>query len=134
MNYLQRIENVTVLGSAGKMGSGILLLTAIEMADQSLLPENKEKKFLLYAMDISQEGLNGLMRYLKTQILKLAEKKTVMLRKLYSDRADLIENEEIINQYVFDVMCLIRPVTTLESAYESDLIFEAVSENPDVRL
>ena len=28
MNYTERLENVAVLGAAGKMGSGILLLTA----------------------------------------------------------------------------------------------------------
>ena len=44
MNYDERLQNVSVLGAAGKMGSGILLLTAIEMADLSLKPENKGKK------------------------------------------------------------------------------------------
>ena len=38
-DYTDRLENVTVLGAAGKMGSGILLLTAMEMADLSLKPE-----------------------------------------------------------------------------------------------
>ena len=90
--------NVTVLGAAGKMGSGILLLTAVEMADLSLKPENKGKPFCLNAMDLSQEGLAGLLRYLKVQVTKIAEKKIVWLRKMYADRADLIENEEILNQ------------------------------------
>lgn len=129
MDYPEKLQNVTVLGAAGKMGSGILLLTAVEMADLSLKPENKEKTFVLNAMDVSKEGLAGLMRYLRAQVLKVAEKKTVALRKLYADRADLIENEEIINQYVFDVMNIVRPTTRLEVAYESTLVFEAVSEN-----
>ena len=43
MNYEERLQNVAVLGAAGKMGSGILLLTALEMADLSLKPENKEE-------------------------------------------------------------------------------------------
>ena len=38
MTYDQRLQNVSVLGAAGKMGSGILLLTAIEMTDLSLKP------------------------------------------------------------------------------------------------
>ena len=79
MNYAERLQNVTVLGAAGKMGSGILLLTAIEMADLSFLPENKDKEFILNAMDISDSALTGLMRYLKVQIKKLAEKKMVIL-------------------------------------------------------
>jgi len=46
----------------------------------------------------------------------------------------LIYNGEIIAQYVKEVMNMIRPVTTLESAYESLIIFEAASENPDLKV
>ena len=116
------------------MGSGILLLTAVEMADLSLKPENKDKTFVLNAMDVSVEGLAGLMEYLKAQILKIAEKKTVQLRKVYADRADLVENEEIINQYVFDVMNVVRPTTRIEAAFDSTLIFEAVIEKKDLKV
>ena len=77
MTYEERLQNVSVLGAAGKMGSGILLLTAVEMADLSLLPENKGKSFVLNAIDVSPEGLSGLMKYLRAQIRKVAEKKTV---------------------------------------------------------
>ena len=85
-------------------------------------------------MDISQKALSGLMKYLKAQIQRIAEKKIVTLREIYKDRTDLIENGEIIDQYVFDVLNVVRPVTTLESAYESTLIFEAVSENEDLKV
>ena len=134
MSYKGRLQNVTVLGAAGKMGSGILLLTAVEMADLSLLPKNKGKEFVLNAMDISNTALSGLMSYLRVQIRKVAEKKTVYLRELYKDRKDLIENGEIIDEYIFDVMNIVKPVTTLESAYASTLIFEAVSENADLKV
>ena len=133
MNYDERLQNVSVLGAAGKMGSGILLLTAAEMADLSLKPENKGKTFCLNAIDVSHEGLAGLMKYLKAQLQKVAEKKTVLLRKLYEDRSDLIENEDIINEYVFDVMNIVRPATNIESAYDSHLVFEAIVENLDVK-
>lgn len=134
MNYVEKFQNVSVLGAAGKMGSGILLLTAIEMADMSLKPENKDKLFILYAVDINQKALGGLMKYIQAQVFKAAEKKTIALRKVYADRKDLIDNLEIIEQYVKDVMNIIRPVTTLESAYESNIIFEAASENPDLKI
>ncbi len=134
MNYEERLQNVTVLGAAGKMGSGILLLTAVEMADISFKPENQTKTYVLNAMDVSHEGLAGLLKYLKVQILKIAEKKTVLLRKIYADRTDLIENKDIIDQYVFDVINIVRPVTKLEATYDSNLIFEAVSENKDLKV
>lgn len=134
MTYEERLENVTVLGAAGKMGSGILLLAAVEMGDLSLKPENKHKTFVLNAVDVSKEGLAGLMRYLRDQLRKTAEKNTVPLRKVYADREDLVENEEIINQYVFDVMNIVRPTTRIEVAYESNLVFEAVNENKDLKI
>ena len=129
MDYSSRLQKVSVLGAAGKMGSGILLLTALEMADLMLKPENRDKVFVLNAIDTSDEGLKGLMKYIRNQVIKAAEKKTVQLRKLYADREDLIENGEIIEAYVADVLSVIRPVTRLEAAYDSTLVFEAVSEN-----
>lgn len=134
MNYTEKMQNVTVLGAAGKMGSGILLLTAIEMADLSLKPENKGKLFVLNAMDTSSEGLRGLMKYLKTQALKAAEKKIVGLRDLYKERKDLIDNSDIINQYVEDVLFIVRPTLNIEAAYESNVIFEAIKEDPDLKV
>jgi len=129
MEYAERIQKVSVLGAAGKMGSGILLLTAIEMADHMLSLNNKGKVYVLNAIDTSDEGLKGLINYVKTQALKAAEKKVVALRKLYSSQANLIENSEIIDAYVQDVVSIIRTSTRLEAAYDSSLIFEAVSEN-----
>jgi len=134
MDYTERLENVTVLGAAGKMGSGILLLTALEMADLSLKHENKNRQFVLNAMDVSPQALSGLMKFLKAQVVKAAEKKAVSLRKVYEDRADLIENQDIIDQYVFDVMNIVRPTVKLESAYDSTLVFEAIKEDPEVKV
>ena len=134
MTYEERLQNVTVLGAAGKMGSGILLLTALEIGDLMLKPENKDKTFVLNAMDVSDEGLAGLVKYLRAQVLKIAEKKTVALRKMYHDRQDLIENSEVIEQYIVDVISIVRPTTRLEAAYESKLIFEAVNENKDLKV
>ncbi|HMM11492.1 MAG TPA: 3-hydroxyacyl-CoA dehydrogenase family protein [Bacteroidales bacterium] len=134
MTYDERLQHVSVLGAAGKMGSGILLLTAVEMADLSLKPENKGKTFVLNAIDLSDEGLAGLMDYLRTQVLKIAEKKTVWLRQIYADKPDLIENGEIIDQYIRDVLRIVRPTTAMEAAYRSNLIFEAVSENKDLKI
>ena len=134
MSYADKFQNVSVLGAAGKMGSGILLLTAMEMADLKLKPENKSQTFVINAIDISDKSLAGLMPYLKTQITKAAEKKTVMLRQVYAERADLIENADMINQYVFDVLSLICPTTCMETAYDSTLIFEAIKEDPELKV
>jgi 3-hydroxyacyl-CoA dehydrogenase len=116
------------------MGSGILLLTAIEMADQMFKPENKDKDFVLYAVDISDRGLKGLMEYIRGQVLKAAEKRINVLRELYVLRSDLIENGDIINQYVLDVMSIIRPATNMAVANDVSLVFEAISENAELKI
>ena len=134
MNYDERLQHVSVLGAAGKMGSGILLLTALEMADISLKPENKGKTFTLNAVDVSAEALSGLMGYLRAQVNKAAEKKMTTLRQFYAERADLIENLEIVETYVDYVLSLVRPVTRLENAYDSHVIFEAIKEDPDLKV
>ena len=134
MTYADRLENVTVLGAAGKMGSGIVLLTALEMADLALDPAHKDREFALNAVDISSQALTGLVKYLRDQVLRAAEKKTVALRGVYAGRADLVENEEIIRQYVEDVLAFVRPTTRIEAAYGSSLVFEAVNENPDLKV
>ena len=134
MEYTERLQNVSVLGAAGKMGSGILLLTAIEMADLSLEAENRDKHFVLNAIDVCSECLSGLVEYVKVQAKKIAEKKIVALRSLYAYREDLIENFDIVDQYVWDVVKLIRPSIRLEAAYDSNIVFEAVIENPELKI
>jgi 3-hydroxyacyl-CoA dehydrogenase len=134
MNYEERMQNVSVLGAAGKMGSGILLLTALEMADLSLKPETRGKKFVINAIDVSDEVLRGLMKYLRTQVIKAAEKKIVALRSFYKDHPALIENSDIIDQYVSDVISLVMPSTHLQASLESLLIFEAIKEDPELKI
>lgn len=133
MEYTERLSNITVLGAAGKMGSGILLLSALEVADEMLKPGNRGKHFVVNAVDVTSSALPGLMKYIRAQVLKAAEKKTVQLRKIYAGRKELIENSEIIEAYIDDVMGIIRPGTRIEAAYDSTLIFEAVSENPGLK-
>ena len=134
MNYNNRLQNVSVLGAAGKMGSGIVLLTLLEMAKLSFKPENKDKTYILNAIDVSDSALNGLINYLRTQILRAAEKTTVQLRELYKERKDLIENQDVIDQYINDVLLILRPTTNMNAAYKSLMVFEAVSENPDLKV
>ncbi|MFC2104410.1 3-hydroxyacyl-CoA dehydrogenase family protein [Bacteroidota bacterium] len=134
MNYEEKLQNVTVLGAAGKMGSGILLLTAVEMAELQLKPENRSKTFALNAIDVSPAALTGLYGYLKAQVRKIAEKKMIQLRTIYKDHKNLIENGEIIDQYIDDVLKIVHTSTSIESAYESGLIFEAIIENSDLKV
>jgi 3-hydroxyacyl-CoA dehydrogenase len=134
MDLDARLENVTVLGAAGKMGSGIALLLATEMAKQKLRPENKDRVYALHAIDVSEQALSGLLSYLRPQITKVAEKSIVEMRGLYADRDDLVENYDIIGAFVEDALSVLRPSTSLDSVAGSTLVFEAIIEDETIKI
>ncbi len=132
MNLDEKLQNVSVIGAAGKMGSGISVLIAQEML--RLKFENPDKIYRLNLIDVSEKGLDGLYNYIRAQLLRNAEKSIVSLREGYKDRADLVENAEIIDAYVNDGMKLLNFGTDLFLARNSHLIFEAIIEDEKVKI
>jgi len=134
MDLSERLENVAVIGAAGKMGSGIALLLTKELAVTRLLPEGKGKGYRLALIDVSDAALEGLIKYLRTQLVKLAEKGVGQLRELYADRSDLVENGEMIQEFVSDAMSILRPSTDMSAIASAGLIFEAVFEDEELKV
>lgn len=134
MDLDKRLSLVTVVGAAGKMGSGITLLLAQEMARLSMLPENRDTVYRLLAIDLDPSALRGLRDYVSVQALKAAEKGAVGLRSLYADRDDLVENREIIADFAHRVESVVWPSTDLGAAAGSHLVFEAIVEKIPVKL
>lgn len=134
MKFDERLKDVSVIGAAGKMGSGIALLLAQEMARQKNLPQNKNSIYRLHLIDISEAALDGLGKYLRTQLVKAGEKTTVMLRELYKDRANLVENYDIIDAFVDDAFSVVRLGTDLSEVKNSHMVFEAIVEDKDVKV
>ena len=58
MDLSDRLQNVAVLGAAGKMGSGISLLLARDLAMTKLAPENKDRVYRLALLDLNEAGYN----------------------------------------------------------------------------
>lgn len=133
MDLDSRLQTVTVVGAGGKMGSGITLLLAQEMVRVSLLPENRGKTFRLNAIDLDAGNLRGLQNYIHSQAVKTAEKTAVGLRGLFAERDDLVENSEIIDEYVRLVDQMVWPTTDLAAARDSHLVFEAIVEKIPVK-
>lgn len=134
MNLDERLQNVAIIGAAGKMGSGIGVLIAQEMAKLKLQPANKDNIYRLHLIDISEQALDGLRGYMRAQLTKRAEKTTVLLRKLYADRKDLIENADIIGAFVDDSSSVLNYTTDLSAAKHAHLIFEAIVENEKIKI
>ena len=134
MDLTERLQNVAVLGAAGKMGSGISLLLAQEMARTRLTPEGQGKVFRLALVDVSEAALDGLLSYLRDQLVKRAEKMVGALRELYADREDLVENGDMIDAFVASALTLLRPTTEIGAISGARLVFEAVFENEQLKL
>ena len=134
MDYAERLERAAVLGAAGKMGSGIVLLVSQEMADVALREGKTPDAFALHAIDVSEPALKGLVRYLGEQVRKSAEKRVESLRSLYGRRQDPGTPEALIGQYVNDVLAIVRPTTELSAAAGARTVFEAAPESVDLKL
>ncbi|MBP7149070.1 MAG: 3-hydroxyacyl-CoA dehydrogenase family protein [Acidobacteria bacterium] len=134
MDVDSRLTLVSVVGAAGKMGSGITLLLAQEMARLSLLPQNRATTFRLNAIDLDPAALRGLQDYVHAQAVKAAEKSAVGLRELFRERADLVDNSEVIEEYVRRVDAMVWPTTELNAARGSRLVFEAIVEKVPVKV
>jgi 3-hydroxyacyl-CoA dehydrogenase len=125
-------ENVAVVGAAGKMGSGISLLLALELAWRAL--EHRDGTYILNLVDVNDRALQDLLRYLRAQAGKEAEKQINRLRALFRDRPDLVDNQEMVQEFQFEVLLRVRTGRTLALAQDARLVFEAAFEREDVKL
>ena len=132
MNLDERLENVSVIGAAGKMGSGIAVLIGQEMAKLKI--KNPDKVYRLNLIDVNEKALDDLRGYLNKQATKVAERSIGFLRSMYEDREDLIENVDVIGAFVDEIFAVMRMGTELELAKNSHLVFEAIVENEDVKI
>ena len=133
MINLERFQHISVLGAAGKMGSGILLLNVLHSAKMKHLPDFVGKTFVINAIDQSYDQLDQLNDYLKVQVQKWAESNIIWLRKAFNNRPHLIDNKDVVETFVFEALALVKPAITKEAAYESTLVFEAIVEDEGVK-
>lgn len=119
-------RHVVVLGGAGKMGRGIALLLLQEMAGVD--------GTILTLLDSNAEAFEGLRRYLRTNLIKYVERQINQIRRRYAHRNDLIDNGEMIEEYVTQAMDRVRCVTSLEDCRGATQIFEAIIEDVDVKV
>lgn len=128
MTLDERLQNVSVLGAGGKMGSGISLLLAQEMTLDQL--RNEDRQYVLNLMDVNPDALDGLKNYLKAQAKKYAAKQLEDLQQFFPGH----DEEEVAEGFSEKLFSIINPTTELEAASDSLMIFEAIIENVDVKV
>lgn len=132
-NIEQRFNNIAVIGAAGKMGCGISLLLLQQMACRVAQKNGKAEKYKLMLIDANEEGVVPLKHYLKDQLKKFAERNINDLRKWYSDRADLVDNEEMIDAFIEGALDCVRFGSLLEECRGAKLVFEAIVEDVAIK-
>lgn len=127
-------SQIAVIGAAGKMGSGISLILWQELARCKIPQRSKQPEYTLTLIDNSHTALNGLKKYLQRQMLKWAEKNILFLREAVSRNNLLISNKEVIDHFMASSMDILHFSCSLEEAKYAELIFEAVSEDIDIKV
>ncbi|NOY36931.1 MAG: 3-hydroxyacyl-CoA dehydrogenase family protein [Chlorobi bacterium] len=127
MNFNERLQKVAILGAAGKMGSGILLLITRLMTSVKL--EKPGYHPTVFAIDVSEERLQAVMEYIKKQSLKYAQKNAEMVSAWFPGN----DTEETSAKYAREVLDCIQPVTDTDAANDAHVVFEAVNENKDLK-
>lgn len=129
------LKNVSVIGAAGKMGSGISLLLLQEMARCEVEKTGRvgSGEYFLSVIDTNEHAWIGLRHYLRTQLLKYAEKNINNLRQYFANTPEFVSNEEIIRAFVEGALDSVHFDTEIEKAKESLLVFEAIVEDIAVK-
>ena len=97
--------NISVIGASGKMGRGILLLVARNLFEDQM---KNTKSRALFAIDLSEKGLEETLNYVKKQSRKFAEKNLTEIKFFYKDRKTLMCDQGFIEEYISDIVGLIN--------------------------
>lgn len=124
------LKCVAIIGAAGKMGRGIALLLLQEMTIDSI----GSSDYRLYLIDSNENAFNDLKAYLKTHLIKYAEKNINFVRSLYDQNPLIISNEDVIKAFVEQGMNLLYFTTAIQEAKDAHLIFEAIIEDIPVKV
>lgn len=126
-----RWKQTAVIGAAGKMGRGISLLLLQEMARRDAEENGSvgQNDYRLTLIDTDEEAVHGLRRDFRPHLIRFAEKGINQIRSYFLHREDLIENRQIINEFVEGALDILWPATELPQAKKALLIFEAAPED-----
>lgn len=128
------LGHVAILGAFGKMGSGISLIVLAAMAEQELAVTGKLGHSRLHLVDANETVYADILTKIRKHLRDHAEKNIQALRTHFDNRPDLIENQEIIEEFVNGAIACIRVTTDCATIKKCNIVFEAVSENFDLKI
>lgn len=128
------MSHVAVLGAFGKMGSGISLIVLAAMAEQELSQTGKQGNYRLHLVDANENIYAEVLIKIRKCLRDHAEKNIQNIRKSFATRKDLTENQEIIEEFVNGAIACIRVTTDCATIKKCQIVFEAVSENMDLKI
>lgn len=128
------LSHVAVLGAFGKMGSGISLIVLSAMAEQELATTGKLGNYRLYLVDANETTYPEILIKIRKHLRDHAEKNIQSIRQSFASRKDLIENQQIIDEFINSAIACLRVTTDIASIKTCHLVFEAVSENIDLKI
>ncbi len=128
------LQNVSVIGAAGKMGKGIAALLAVQMLNSKFRANDPKKEYRLNLVDLRYGDLNAALEYIEDEAIRWAEKHLNELKGFYKDRSNIVDNEDHITQFARDIRPLIVNSTDLDIMQDSHLVFEAIIEEPDLKI
>lgn len=129
-------NRIAVIGAGGKMGRGISLLLLLEMvrAETERQQDITLGKCRLCLIDSNYDSLYVMVRQLRPQIRAYAEKNIQKLRNYCLKNEKLISNTEIIEAFCDSCLRSIEIGSELSYAKGSKLIFEAIFEDPKIKV
>lgn len=111
------------------MGRGIALLLLLANALREL-----NDPFHLNLIDINRDSFAGLKAYLRTHLLKFAERNIVRVRKLFAHDPEIVSNSEALDAFLNHVMNLVNCSTHIGHIEGSELVFEAAFEEISIKV
>lgn len=132
MELNEYLEDIAVVGAAGKMGSGIALLLALELARRTLSDPATSRRLTL--IDPRADAHEGLASYINSQAEKTARLELSQLRELLPKASTAISDDALVERFVAAVRDVSRPATDLTAAASSQLVFEAILEDEGIKV
>lgn len=129
------LKYVSVIGAAGKMGSGIssVLLQTMACLDAEQSGMIGSGQYNLLLIDSNEAALNDLKQYLESELQKYGEQSINLLRAYFAKNPLLVSNGEVISYFIKNAFKIVHYATSISKITKPSLVFEAIVEDVSIK-